>query len=332
MCEDIKHTGHVVICRRRIHPDLGQRSVGIPFHEGDLIVGQQRIELGQDVCAHLGTREVQHVLIAGGFAGAVGGMVNPVRVGGEQLRRRVDHLRLHPDSEVHPERPHVVDQRSEPVGKFFGVDIPVPEPVELGVALSEPAVVHNEKFGADARSEIGQLHLVRLVHIESGGFPRVVQHLARLGMHHQGTAVVMQDRTELIETLRRARSDRVRSPPRLPGIQREFPVVRVDADAECSGAVGRLLGYAGEISGVHQCGDIHLATGFGGVAGEHDVGVVVMGGDAAPRLQHGLRVPHGLRENLLFGTPIAVDVREIPACAGDVERCGHGPGEHDRCL
>src|SRR5271168_4333963 len=57
---------------------LGPVAVVIPLEEGDIVFGEQLIEEGFDVVAHIGTSEVEHELVARFRTRASGEIQNPL--------------------------------------------------------------------------------------------------------------------------------------------------------------------------------------------------------------------------------------------------------------
>ena len=100
--------------------------------------------------------------------------------GAVQVAVRVDHLRLDPQAEAHAER----GAPPPPAGAArAGTDpgwAPVAEPGAVASRGAEPAVVHDEQLDAEAGGQLGQCQLVRLVDVEPGRLPGVVEHRARL--------------------------------------------------------------------------------------------------------------------------------------------------------
>src|SRR5271155_2631306 len=64
--------------------------------------------------------------------------------------------------------------------ELLRIHIPISQTGMIGLALAEPAVVHDEAFYADACGLFGERHLTRLIHVESRCLPRVVEHRPQL--------------------------------------------------------------------------------------------------------------------------------------------------------
>ena len=94
----------------------------------------------------------------------------------------------------------------QPMRKFLRIHEPVAQPRVIVVALAEPAVVHHEQLDAELRGLLRQRLLARLVDVEVGRFPGVVEHRpqARLRPARQDLFAleVVQQPRRLAETRR----------------------------------------------------------------------------------------------------------------------------------
>jgi hypothetical protein len=77
-------------------------------------------------------------------------------VGPGQVGVGVDHLRLHPQPELHAGCPDVVHQRVQAVRPDPLVDVPVAESGVVVAAVPEPAVVEHEPLRADLGGGVRQ--------------------------------------------------------------------------------------------------------------------------------------------------------------------------------
>jgi hypothetical protein len=109
-------------------------AVHVPLDERDVVIAQQRVEVIEHVCVRTGMGDVQHQLLATEHRVVAGRRQRPLRVRAEQVAVRVDHLRLDPDPELHPERADVVDQRGETRRVHLGRHRPVTEPTMVVAA------------------------------------------------------------------------------------------------------------------------------------------------------------------------------------------------------
>ena len=163
---------------------------------------------------------------------------HPIRVGAVQLAVRVDHLRLDPQPKVHPQRVDLLDQRLQTVWEFLLIRPPVAQPGVVILAPVEPAIVHHEQLHAHLRRQLCQLDLRVLVHVEGGGFPRVVQHLVqRLAVRqHLLTDVIVQPAAGLAKSVRGIAANSRRGGEAFPRIEPPGKVPVVQPQAEPRGA------------------------------------------------------------------------------------------------
>ena len=101
--------------RQPVVPHLGEVAVLVPLQVGDVVLAEQRVEPVVDVLPRLGVDQVEHLLLAPPRGDAGAGSADPVRVRARQVRVLVDHLRLHPEAELHAPRGHRLDERREAV-------------------------------------------------------------------------------------------------------------------------------------------------------------------------------------------------------------------------
>ena len=118
----------------------------------------------------------------------------------------IDHLRLNPKAKVHPQRVNLVDQRLESIRKFSLVHIPVAESRVVGVALAEPAVIHDEAVDAERLCLLSERLLPGFSDVHLGCFPGVVNHRprARIGAFGENVGygeVIQQTRSPAIAML-----------------------------------------------------------------------------------------------------------------------------------
>ena len=107
---------------------------------------QQTVELLDHERLHLVLAEVKDELIATLGSRAFREVVHPVGVFAVEVAVGVDHLRLDPQSEVHPQVVDVLDQRADSVGELPPAGEPVNEPRGVVVAVAEPAVDQDEQL------------------------------------------------------------------------------------------------------------------------------------------------------------------------------------------
>src|SRR6187402_3729310 len=133
--------------------------------------------MGLDVFA----REIEDELMTALAALASREVQHPIRMRAVEIAVRIDHLRLHPQAEAHPEPVHLVDERLQSVWELVTIDYPVTKPGTVAVARAEPAVVHDEALHAERGRLLGKAHLPGFVDLEFRGFPGVVKDRAQGG-------------------------------------------------------------------------------------------------------------------------------------------------------
>ena len=81
---------------------------------------------------------------------------HPLRMLPRHERVETHHLGLHPETELHAEFMHAVDQRVQTVRVALRVDDPVAEGARGVDAADHPPVVEHETFGADGCCELSE--------------------------------------------------------------------------------------------------------------------------------------------------------------------------------
>jgi hypothetical protein len=95
----------------RVVAGVDQVPVVVPLQVNDAVLADQGVQALEDVVVGARAGEVQHLLGADVVRPAAAGGQDPLGVGTGQVGVRVDHLRLHPQPELHAEPADVVDQR-----------------------------------------------------------------------------------------------------------------------------------------------------------------------------------------------------------------------------
>ena len=149
-------------------------AVHVPLQVGDGVLAQEHVDRRVDVIAHLRPAEVEHELVAEAELRGGRRSQHPVGMGAEEVAVRVDHLRLDPQPELHPRRPHPVDQGVEAVRVDGGVYRPVPEARGVVAAALEPAVVEHEPLRADGGGAVHEVGEHGGVLVEIDRLPGVV--------------------------------------------------------------------------------------------------------------------------------------------------------------
>ena len=66
-----------------------------------------------------------------------------------QLRIRGDHLRLKPDTKLHSQSIDLIHQRLQATRQFLLIGFPVAQTGAVIIAVSEPAVIHDQHLNAE---------------------------------------------------------------------------------------------------------------------------------------------------------------------------------------
>ena len=119
----------------------------VPFDVVDVVSRQDRIYAFKEKIADLWQGHVECFLIAP--KRLVIGAQRPIGVEAVTLAVGVDHLGFEPDAKAHAKPLDMVDQGTQSVGVFAGVDLPIGERARVIVALAKPAVVKDKTLRAD---------------------------------------------------------------------------------------------------------------------------------------------------------------------------------------
>ena len=157
--------------------DVGEVPVHVPLDVSDRGAVEHRADAFDEMVAHVVAAQVEDELVPAAARLPSGHADDPVRVGTEQVGVRVDHLRLEPQPEHHPEAGDVLGQRPQSVRERGRIDDPVAESapvVGAGAAPGpEPSVIHDEQFAAEPGRAAGHRAQGALVDVEEHRLPRV---------------------------------------------------------------------------------------------------------------------------------------------------------------
>ena len=148
----------------------------VPLEVADVVLVEQRQDLPLHVLVGAGDRQVEHLLVACRNGQLVACRHDPLGVGARHVRVGVDHLRLDPEPELHPQLADPVDERVQPVGPRVRRDDPVTEPRVVVAAGAEPAVVEHVALDPHARGPLGELEQRLEGVVEVHGLPHVQRH------------------------------------------------------------------------------------------------------------------------------------------------------------
>ena len=147
-------------------------AVVIPLDEVDPAVILQEIpELLVHRRLYIGPRKIEHELVTPKCRLTAIGVIGPVRVRAVKVAIRIDHLRLHPDAELHPQLVDLIHQRSQSARQLGGVYGPVAEPGSIVVARPKPAVVDDEQLDPQLGRPSRERELLLCAHVEAGRLP-----------------------------------------------------------------------------------------------------------------------------------------------------------------
>ena len=134
--------------------------------------------------------------------GAVLGSQQPVGVLAGEVGVEVDHLRLEPEAELHPQRMHPVDQPLQATWPDGLVDVPVPQAGPVVAPAEEPPVVEHEALDAHLRGALGQGDQLVGIVGEVDGLPHVEQNGSRPGrMRRAGAQGLVEPIGQVVEAL-----------------------------------------------------------------------------------------------------------------------------------
>ena len=268
--------------------------------------------------------------------GAVRGTQRPVGVGPVEAAVLVDHLRLHPDAEVHAQGLDALDQRGQPAGEFFLVDAPVAQPGAVVVPRAEPAVVQDEQVHAQPGGLPGQVHQLAGVKIKIGGLPAVDEHrpveLSPGGAEQMGPDGPVELAAHLPEAGGGAHQRGLRSGERPAGFQGPTELPGVYPQHQTAVFKLAALRRRLKIAAVQQHGAPAKAVVLPRVPlAQHDEGVVLVAG-RPPHAAHALHAGAQRRavQTALHGVPpvkgdeIQITPLEVQAEGGCLEEADRG--------
>ncbi|VXB33888.1 hypothetical protein MICRO8M_110314 [Microbacterium sp. 8M] len=244
---------------------LEQVAVVVPLEVVDAVP----IDEGADALDDQGVggriRQVQHLLVARGGTRPLARRQDPLRVLAREIRVRVDHLGLEPQPELHPSRPHGLDERVEALRPDLFVDEPVPEPGVVAAAPPEPAVVEHDPLDTDLGSAVGELDESGEVVIEVHRLPCVQHEGARAArMTTASPEPTVETRREAVEAAVGPREQRGRRVVALARLQdhltRAQQLAGADDAGQAAGAFGQTLGEVLPVAAPRQVRRPHLAA------------------------------------------------------------------------
>ena len=166
---------HAALVGRGVRIDIHDRAVEIPFEVFDVGTVKNGADRAEDMLPHLFAREIQHQLAARADGRLPRDREHPVGMRAAELAVLADHLRLHPDAELQPQRVYAACKLAQRHAELFLVDGPVAERAPVVLPRAEPAVVHHEHLHAELRGVLRECEQTLAREIEIRGLPAVEQ-------------------------------------------------------------------------------------------------------------------------------------------------------------
>ena len=316
---------------QRVGPEVRDRPVEVPLHIGDIGAVQDPVDAFDQVVLDFPASDVQHQLVAAPDRVAPGDLHSPVGVRAEEVGVLRHHLGLEPDAEFHAEVIDLPHELRQAALDLLLIDEPVAEAGIVVVALSEPAVVHDDHLDAHVFGGFRYFDQFLVVEVKKCRFPGVDQDGAPDVPHKFAPVEISAE--EIVEVVAHPGDSlvgvghedgrRVEGLARLDGVAEEAVV---DAHHEARLVVLVELGLSEEASRVHQREAVAGAKILiSRVFDERDEGVLLVGGDAAPAADLVHVVGQGLALDLAL---LAVPSREGDQVKGAAVHVIHVDG-HD---
>ena len=248
---------------------------------------------------------------------------DPVRVLAGDVGVQVDHLRLHPQPELHAVAGDGVDQRREALGPQALVDVPVAQAGVIVAAAAEPAVVEDEAFHAEPGGRFGEFEQGLEAVVEVDRLPGVEHHRARRraggGVHvvRPGTEPVVEGLGDAVQAAAGVGGEERRRPVAAAGAQHHFG--RSRAARRRRSCAGRPRGCRGTARGCRSSPGAWprpgLAVGEAGGPGGHQQRGVVAGAAVPAGADPGALLD-GVPLRVVFAAPAPGEVEQFVASRG----------------
>ncbi len=171
----------------------------VPLHEPHGVGAQHGVDLPEEVVAHLGPGEVEHLLVTVHERLAVARREHPVGMGTVEVGVGVHHLGLEPQPELHPETTHVLRERPQALGPHLAVHLPVTEPRGVVAAVAEPSVVQHEELHAHPGRAVRDLAEPVHVVVEVDRLPDVEHDRLHVRVRRQGPLPLVPASCEAVQ-------------------------------------------------------------------------------------------------------------------------------------
>ena len=249
-------------------------SIVVPFQVRDGVGRHQVLEPGMNVLPCLWVGNVENLLVSSVHRAVPVLAQDPVRVSAGQIGIHVDHFRLHPETELHPQPGDDVTQWPETIRPHLTGDAPVPQSRGVVTAGTEPAVVEDESLHAHLGCPVRQLGESVEIVVEVHRLPGVEGHWSRpVGARVHRAQPAVEAVRHGVETVR-PRHEQVGSGVCLSGGQGHLSGTEQFPGPECRGAVMGAFRPDAMVSRPCQVDTPHIARveGESGLPGNHQSG------------------------------------------------------------
>ncbi len=153
-------------------------------------------------------------------------------MGAVKITVLIDHLRLDPDAEFHPQLFDAGNQCLKAAGELLFVDGPIPQTCIVAVARAEPAIIHDEQLNSQMRSFLSDVHQLVRGEVHLRGLPMVDEYRLAAALPGIVNQVVPDASMELPAHLskagRRTNQGRFRSRKAFSGLKRPTELAGTD--------------------------------------------------------------------------------------------------------
>ena len=148
-------------------------AVHIPFYITDVSGGKYLRHGIYYILLYFGIAQIQKALITSLGVGMSRNHHCPVGMFFIEVTVLTDHLRLHPEAEIHPQSFDFFTEGSNSSGQLLRIRFPVSQGGGVIISSQEPPVIHDEQFDADICSRFCQLQQLSLINLKITCFPAV---------------------------------------------------------------------------------------------------------------------------------------------------------------
>jgi hypothetical protein len=155
---------HITMCRlslfrsRQIRGiNITKIAVHIPFYITDFSGRKYPRHFFDHVFSDFRIAEVQNTLIPSLGMWMAGNLHGPVGMFFIEVTVFTDHLRLHPETEIHPQGFDFFTEGNNSSGQLLRIRFPVSQGGSIVIPPGKPPIIHDEQFDADICSRFCQL-------------------------------------------------------------------------------------------------------------------------------------------------------------------------------